>query len=137
MLKIETQGLSEDYDVATGDYDLLDRGEILESYLIKLLHKISRLRAPEGENDCPPSINITLPGGEYCCFFGDGEEGIVRCLDSKEEAMTPEIVMQLVSGNLTLKEYDISKGHKPFSKGPLVVAIFAAILAVAAYVLGT
>ena len=136
MLKIDTQGLSKDYDEATGEYEPIERGEILESNFVKLLHKISHLKAPDSDSDCPPSINTTLPNGAYCCFFGDGEPGIVRCLDSKEEEMTPEIVMKLVSGELTLKEYDESKGHTSSLKVPLIVITFI-LVAVAFYAFGT
>ena len=43
---IETQGLSEDYSIATGSFDTIKRGEVSNSELFEILKKVSCLTAP-------------------------------------------------------------------------------------------
>lgn len=134
MIKIETQGISEDYREATGDFEPIDRGEVSPENLKTLLEKVAVLEIPSGEEDSPPSLNAMLPDA---CFVGDS--GVIRCPDSKEEEMTPEIALKIITGELTLKEYDLSNGHK-VSSSPLFSFIAIGMLtfiAVVIFVIGS
>lgn len=129
MPKIETQGLSEDYQTATGKFEPIARGDLTKMEILGILNKVYRLTTPEESNSCPPSVNVQLSGDFYSCFFGDS--GVIRCADSREEIMTPDIAARIICGELSIEEYDLSKGHKP-SSNFVPTAIVLVIFAVAA-----
>jgi len=128
---IETQGLSEDYQTATGKYESIDRGELSKSEILDVLTKVSRLTTPPEPDSCPPSVNSILSGDYFSCFYGDS--GVIRCSDSQEEVMTSDIAARIICNELTIADYDLSKGHKPSSKSGLVFVI--AIVIVSAFFL--
>lgn len=135
MPKIETQGLSEDYGTATGSYESLDRGEVSKPELLAILEQVSTLTVPVGDDDCPPSVNTILSKGYYSCFFGD--TGVIRCSDSQQETMTPLEAAQIMSGELTIEEFDRSKGFEPKkSRGIVLWLVVLAVIALAAAVYG-
>ena len=106
---IETQGLSEDYSIATGSFDTINRGEVSKSELFEILKKVSRLTAPTQGNDCPPSVNTSFGDDYFSCFFGDGD--CIRCTDSQHEVMTPEEALDIMCGGMSFTEFDSMKGH--------------------------
>ena len=105
---IETQGLSQDYSLATGSFDVIKHGEVSKSELFEILKKVSRLTTPTEGDDCPPSVNTALGGDYYSCFFGDGD--CIRCTDSQHEAMSPEEALDIMCGEMSFDEFDASKG---------------------------
>lgn len=58
MPKIETQGLSEDYQTATGEFEVMDRGDLSKIEILDILKKVSRLTTPQ-ELDSFPSYYAT------------------------------------------------------------------------------
>jgi len=135
MPRIETQGLSEDYRTATGSFDSLDRGDLSTAELLDILRLIAPLRTPDEAENCPPTVNTMLMKGSYTCFYGDG--GVIRCTDSRQEEMTPEEAVKIMSGEMSIEEFDISKGFKPRSNGikwigllSIIAVVFAGILTI-------
>ena len=106
---IETQGLSEDYSIATGSFDVTKRGEVTKSELFEILKKLSQLTTPTQGDDCPPSVNTSFGDDYYSCFFGDGD--CIRCTDSQHEVMSPEEALDIMCGEMSLAEFDALKGH--------------------------
>jgi len=139
MPSIETQGLSEDYSVATGSFDPIIRGEVSKSELFEILKTVSRLITPTGDDNCPPTVNTDFGSDYFSCFYGD--EDCIRCPDSKHEVMTPEEALAIICGEMSFAEFDASKGHaekfstvvdpsaKKGSKVFVVLAIVAVIVA--------
>jgi len=136
MPRIETQGLSEDYRTATGSFDSLDRGDVSTAELLDILRLIAPLKAPDGAEDCPPTVNTMLLKGNYTCFYGDG--GVIRCTDSRQKEMTPEEAVKIMTGEMSIEEFDISKGFKSRGNGLkwiglllIIAAIFTGFLTIA------
>lgn len=129
MPTIETQGLSEDYTLATGIYDSLPRGDVDKSGLIDILTRVSKLSTPNGQNDCPPSVNVEITKHYYSCFFGDN--GILRCTDSKYEEFTPEEAAAVICGEITFEEYDTLKGIKPDTNARIFAYTLSAVMVMA------
>ena len=111
MAAIETQGLSHDYQSATGMFESISRGEMTRSEILNILRHVATLEAPDGDDTCPPTVNTMLDGEIYTCFHGGG--GTINCLDSQEQTMTPEIAAAIICGEMTIEQYDLSKGHRP------------------------
>ena len=127
MAVIQTQGLSEDYRVATGSYDVMDCGDLSKGQIWEIVKNVAVLSTPEGEDDCPPSINVSFQqDGYYSCFFGDS--GVIRCLDSQYEEMTPDEAARIISGEMTLVEFDTLKGCPP--KKNFWVVLFVVVFCV-------
>ena len=137
MPNIETQGLSEDYQTATGKFESMDRGNLSKSEILDVLKKISRLTTPDEPDSCPPSVNAILSGDVYSCFYGDA--GVIRCSDSKEEVMTPDTAAKIICNELSFEDYDLSNGHRPPSKSGLifVTLVFIVIALAGIYVVST
>ena len=114
MPVIETQGLSQDYHSATGKFDSISRGEMTRSEILNILRHVATLEAPDGNDICPPTVNTMLDGEVYTCFHGAG--GTINCLDSQEQTMTPEIATAIICGEMTIAQYDLSKGHQPLER---------------------
>lgn len=126
MPEIETQGISEDYSRATGDFDSISRGFIADEDLIQILQKVSQLSTPEGDELCPPSINVKLKQDDFWSnFFGDN--GVLRCTDSKQEEMTPKDAFKIITGAMSIKDFDKVNGFGK-SKNSLAPVIFILIL---------
>lgn len=132
MPKIETQGLSVDYQTATGEFEAIDRGDLSKVEILDILKRVSRLTPAQEPDSCPPSVNVILSGGIYSCFYGDS--GVIRCSDSKEEAMSPDVASRIINNELSIAEYDLSKGHRPTSKIGLLVFVAAIVAAVGFYI---
>ena len=135
MPKIQTQGLSEDYHTATGAFEATDRGELSKIETLDILKKVSRLTPPQENDTCPPSVNVILSGDIYSCFYGD--LGVIRCNDSKVKVMTPDVAARIINNELSIEEYDLSKGHQPSSKFGLLVFAVVIIAVVGFYVVRT
>ncbi len=122
MPKIETQGLSQDYKTATGLYEPIERGDVSKPELLKILQHLSTLSTPVGEDDCPPTVNTILSGDIYSCFFGDS--GFIRCTDSQHEEMTADEALKIMCGEMSLEEFDLSKGHEPRKNKTILILFF-------------
>ncbi len=131
MPKIETQGVSQDYKVATGSYDTIDRGDLSKEELAEILKSISKLSAPEGDNDCPPAILVNTSDGSLSLF---GDSGMLNCLDSIQEVMSPSEALKIITGEISIEEFDISKGHEPKKNNSAIV--FGVVLALAIIIAG-
>lgn len=138
MTDFETQGLSEDYSCATGSFDSVKRGSLTRPELLNILEIVAKLTTPEGNDKCPPSINIQLNDDLYTCFSGD--QGILRCSDSQAEEMLPSEALSIIYGDLSISDFDQSKGHTVSNKGgnKLFFALFIGVLiAGTVYLIGT
>ena len=139
---VATQGLSENYDQATGSYDSIERGEISRDELLVLFEKISKL---SGESDatwsqdyCPPSVLIKIDREHENIGFL-GESGVLHCnwaeLHSAE--ITPEQAVGIVCGELNITDVE---GYKPppeaFHLGNLgrIVLLIVAVVLIGAIV---
>ncbi len=129
-IKIKTQGVSEDYETATGDFELLDRGEVTHSNLRDILDKLSRLSVPDGDDVCEPSINVDVEGEGNLNFYGDS--GVIRCLDSQQESMSSQEALQIILGEVTLAEFDAKHGYMPKRNNYKFIAISIVFLVVIA-----
>ncbi|NNM14951.1 MAG: hypothetical protein HKO58_11550 [Gammaproteobacteria bacterium] len=127
MPHIETQGISQDYSQATGDFDSIDRGNVSKPELIEILKKVSRLEVPDNDA-CPPSINTQLVPDYFTCFYAS--EGSIYCTDSVEGKMSIFDAASIICGEQTLDEYDALHGHiKTKADRSFGVAFVAAIIA--------
>jgi hypothetical protein len=115
----------------------MDRGNLSKSEILEVLKKVSNLTTPDEPDSCPPSVNAILSGDVYSCFYGDA--GIIRCTDSKEEVMTPDTAARIICNELSIGEYDLSKGHCSSSKSSLifVIAVFIVITLAGIYIVSS
>mgnify|MGYP000857966538 FL=1 len=71
MPTIVTQGMSPNYQFATGSHDAVELGELDRKQVLQLLQQVSFLVTPEGDDQRPPAVieenNIPL------AVIGDGD----------------------------------------------------------------
>lgn len=126
MVRIHTQGISDDYESATGDFDSLDRGDVTSAQLKEILDKVSKLSAPEGDDVCEPNINVNVEGEGNLNFFGGS--GVINCLESKQELMSPLEAHQIILGEVTVSEFDARHGYIPKRNNLKFVVMFVVCL---------
>ena len=131
-MRIETQGISQDYATATGEFEPIDRGVVTREELRAIWDNVMRLPTTSDPDKCPPSINIQLVEGYFSCFTPDN--GQVICLDTNTETLTVDEAIQLMSGEVTIKDFDAAKGypHKSYKTMPFYL-MFAGIGAMLIY----
>lgn len=135
MPSIETQGISEDYSTATGNFESIDRGDVSKSDLFEILHKVAKLSSPT-EDACPPTVNAKLSGDRFSCFYG--ESGQIHCSDSAIELMSPEEAVHIICGEQTIAEYDTLKGYVPQKKnGSIYIFAFVLIVIITILITGS
>jgi hypothetical protein len=129
-MKIETQGISLDYSAANGDFEPIDRGEVSKEELREIWKKVIYLSFPEDSDKCPPSVNVILEHGGYSCFSPDN--GKVICTDTITEEMSVEEAIQLMCGELSIKDFDASKGnpHNSYKYIPFYTAVIGGVIGI-------
>ena len=128
MPYIETQGLSHDYSTATGSFDTIERGNVSNEQLLVILEVISKLSAPETDMEadvCPPSVQVAIHK-QVLTFHG--ESGMLHCIDSVYEEFSPNEALQIINGEISIEEFDISKGHQPKKNNPTFAYILVIVV---------
>ena len=110
QLEVGTQGISEDWTTANGDYDSIDRGTVAPETLTEFFEKVQQLEDPDYEDGdiCPPHVMVTGPTGEtaftasehtlyYQAFDPDGD-----WIENIE--VTPLEATQVATGEEAMKE---------------------------------
>jgi hypothetical protein len=76
MIEVDTQGISDDWAQADGDFATKSRGMLKSDQLLSALLHLAPLDTPEGDDPCPPHI-ITRGGAGDFSFIGQG--GTIFC----------------------------------------------------------
>jgi hypothetical protein len=75
-LQVSTQGISQDWSQANGDYDTIERGTIDAQELEGLLQRVQALQELDysGDDDlCPPGVYIEGPAGQVALYMSEGK----------------------------------------------------------------
>lgn len=81
-IELETQGISDDWTTADGDYTPRSRGTVDERQLLSAMLHLVPLDMPAGEDPCPPHVITRGPAGDFS-FIGQG--GSIFCPDTDSE----------------------------------------------------
>jgi hypothetical protein len=79
MIDVETQGISDDWISATGDFNVKSRGLLKRDQILSAMLHLSQLDTPDGDDPCPPQIMTHGPAGSLS-FIGQG--GTIYCPES-------------------------------------------------------
>ncbi len=93
-LKVETQGISDDWSRANGDYTVKQRGDLGEDRLRSAMLHLAPLDTPAGNDPCPPQIVTRGPAGAFS-FIGQG--GTIYCPETDSE-MSAEQASEVAFG---------------------------------------
>jgi hypothetical protein len=96
-VKLSTQGISDDWMSANGDFDTKFRGALKRDGVLSALVHLSPLELPEGA-ECPPHVLIETDEGPIT-FIGQG--GAIECLDAKVDVEAEQGVA-LAFGEITM-----------------------------------
>ncbi len=97
-LKVETQGVSDDWVTANGDFTTKLRGKLNEPQLLIAMLHLAPLDTPETDDPCPPHILVKSNAGIYS-FIGQG--GSIFCPEADQE-MTPHQATDLAFGKISV-----------------------------------
>jgi len=81
-INVDTQGISDDWMTANGDFDTRSRGTLDEDQVLSALLHLEPLNMPDGDDVCPPHVLIEGPAGRFS-FIGQG--GTLLCPDLEQE----------------------------------------------------
>ncbi len=70
-VKIETQGVSENWARADGRFETLMRGDLGKEQVLSAMVHVAMLDTPAGDDPCPPCVTVRR-GGEAFSFYGQG-----------------------------------------------------------------
>jgi len=70
-IDLETQGISDDWLTADGDFEAKSRGAVDKKQLLSGLSYLARLDEPDGDDVCPPHALTQGPAGSFS-FVGQG-----------------------------------------------------------------
>lgn len=97
-INVYTQGISDDWMTATGDFDIQSRGTLDRNQVLNALLYLQPLDMPAGEDVCPPHVLTEGPAGNFS-FLGQG--GTLYCPDVEKELAASEAV-DLALGRITM-----------------------------------
>lgn len=109
-IRVETQGISEDWTSANGDYDGIDRGTLTPEALTEVTTKLLASEDPDYENGdfCPPNVMVSGPSAgvsfsmnEHKLYF-QAEEQETEFYANIE--VTPEEATRIVIGDSAMLE---------------------------------
>lgn len=128
---VATQGVSEDGERATGDYETIERGEMSRDDLRALLARVEHLRTPPGEDNCPPAVHIAVAGEGVLNLHA--EDGKLWCAQSRHGEMSVDEVINVAYGEMTIEAFDVEKGLPPERGypvwlGPILVLAVGALI---------
>ncbi len=93
-IAIETQGISDDWLTATGDFEVRARGLLGPDQLLGAMRQLALLDTPDTPDPCAPYIATSGPAGDFG-FVGQG--GSIFCLDTEQE-LSPRQAADLATG---------------------------------------
>jgi len=81
-IEVETQGISDDWQHADGDFAVKPRGMLKSDQLKSAMLHLAPLDTPDGDDVCPPQVMTRGPAGSFG-FIGQG--GSIFCPDTDAE----------------------------------------------------
>ena len=99
-INVDTQGISDDWKKANGDYDTRSRGALDADQVLSAMLHLQPLDTPDGEDKCPPHVLTEGSAGQFS-FVGQGG-GIVYCIDIEQELSAIDAA-NLALGRITMK----------------------------------
>lgn len=97
-ISVETQGISDDWSKANGDFDTKLRGMLEKDQVLSAMLHLASLDTPQSEDPCPPHI---LAEGKAGSFGFTGQGGTIYCVDTDQE-MTPHQATDMAFGALAV-----------------------------------
>lgn len=95
-ISLMTQGISDNWSEATGDFDTKSRGMLEKDQVLSAMLHLAPLDTPQSEDPCPPHI---LTEGKAGSFSFTGQGGSIYCIDADQE-MTPHQATDVAFGRL-------------------------------------
>lgn len=90
---VSTQGIDQNLISATGDYDLLERGELSLEQLKIFINRIIHLEVPEGDDMCPPHLYVGSDDTNIGFYITGGQ-----LFDTEEDRpFSPETAIELIA----------------------------------------
>jgi len=93
-INLETQGISDDWSAANGEFDTRSRGMLKEDQVLSAMLHLAPLDTPDTDDPCPPHI---LTDGKAGSFSFVGQGGTIYCADVDRE-LTPRQAADLALG---------------------------------------
>lgn len=97
MIEVETQGISDDWTRADGDFTTKSRGLLKADQTLSAMLHLAQLDTPEGSDPCPPHVLTKGPVGSFS-FTGQG--GTIFCVETDTE-ITAHQACDTAFGKLT------------------------------------
>ncbi len=97
-VRLSTQGISDDWASADGNFDTRFRGMLNRDQVMSALFHLSPLELPEGM-ECPPYVIVEGTNGTVS-FIGQG--GAVECVEAETD-VTPEQGAALAFGEISIQ----------------------------------
>lgn len=94
LVKVETQGISDDWSTANGDFDTKSRGMLSADQVLSAMLHLAPLDTPLSDDPCPPHVLTARLSGQLS-FVGQG--GTIFCLETDQE-LTPHQASDLALG---------------------------------------
>ncbi len=116
-VKTRTQGISDDWLSADGDYTTKLRGDLDETQIESALKYLAVLDTPDGDDLCAPHVLVESPSGQIG-FIGQGDS--VFCLESETE-VSPQAGAAFAVGRIglaDLAEPDVITAPPPPATAP-------------------
>jgi len=86
-IEVETQGVSDDWTRANGDFDVKARGLLNARQMLSAMLHLSQLDTPEGDDACAPQLITRAHQGAFS-FIGQG--GTIFCPETDSELTAPQ-----------------------------------------------
>ncbi len=97
-IKVETQGISDDWLTANGDFDPKSRGMLKQDQLNSAMLHLAPLDTPDTDDPCPPHVQTEGDSGMFS-FIGQG--GTIYCSEVDQE-LTPRQATDLAFGKASI-----------------------------------
>jgi len=93
-IDVETQGISDDWSKANGEYETKSRGGLDKAQVLSAMVHLAPLDTPQSDDPCPPHVQTNGPGGSFS-FVGQG--GSIYCVETDQE-LTPQEATETAFG---------------------------------------
>ena len=109
QINVSTQGISQDWSRADGEYGELERGMMEPEEFADLLQKLMLLEEPDYSGDadlCPPGVYAESAASQVSFYFSEGK---LYEVESQAE-LTPQEALALIAGQAESQEEIAARG---------------------------
>ena len=100
IVTVETQGISDNWSVADGDYDPISRGPLTHEQVTLALYHAAHLAEPVGDDPYPPHVQTDGPAGQVSFV---GQQGSLFCPEA-DMALQHDVGADLAFGKVKVEQ---------------------------------